>query len=65
MIVVVNLDPARPQEGLCVVPVQLGFPPAFHVEDLLTGELHPWRAGRNYIALPAGTSHVMKVQHRV
>ncbi len=65
VIVVVNLDPSSKQEGLCVVPVQLGFPPAFQVEDLLTGVRHPWRAGRNYIGLGPGKSHVMKVQRSV
>jgi starch synthase (maltosyl-transferring) len=61
LVVVVNLDPFGPREGLCVLPVQLGLPPAFTVEDLLTGERHPWRIGRNYVGLEAGRSHVMKV----
>jgi starch synthase (maltosyl-transferring) len=64
LIVVVNIDPAAPQEGLCIVPVQLGLPPAFQVTDLLTGERHPWRAGRNYVRLDPGKAHIMKVLHR-
>jgi starch synthase (maltosyl-transferring) len=61
LVVVVNLDPFDRREGLCVLPVQLGLPPAFAVEDLLTGERHAWRIGRNFVALPPGRSHVMKV----
>jgi len=64
LIVVVNIDPAAAQEGLCIVPVQLGLPPAFQVTDLLTGERHPWRAGRNYVRLDPGKAHIMKVLHR-
>jgi starch synthase (maltosyl-transferring) len=65
LIVVVNLDPTAPQEGLCILPVQLGLPPAFMVEDLLTGERHPWRIGRNYVGLDPDRSHVLKVVHGV
>jgi starch synthase (maltosyl-transferring) len=61
LIVVVNLDPLGPREGLCILPVQLGLPPAFTVEDLLTGQRHAWRIGRNYVGLEAGRSHVLKV----
>jgi len=45
--------------------VQLGLPPAFTVEDLLTGERHPWRIGRNYVGLLPGRAHVLKVVHGV
>jgi len=65
LVIVVNLDPFDPQEGLCVLPVQLGLPPAFTVEDLLTGQRHPWRIGRNYVGLLPGRAHVMKVLHGV
>jgi starch synthase (maltosyl-transferring) len=62
VIVVVNIDPVAPQEGLAVVPVALGFPPAFVVRDLLAGdESHSWRIGRNYVRLAPGQSHVLKV----
>jgi starch synthase (maltosyl-transferring) len=63
LVIVVNLDPLDPQEGLCILPVQLGLPPAFTVEDLLTGKRHPWRIGRNYVGLLPGRAHVMKVLH--
>jgi len=59
---VVNLDPARAQEGLCIVPPDLGLPPEFPVEDLLTGERYRWRIGRNYVGLPPGGAHLMKAE---
>jgi starch synthase (maltosyl-transferring) len=65
LIVIVNIDPFAPHEGLCVLPVQLGLPPAFTVKDLLTGERHPWRIGRNYVGLLPGRAHVLKVVHGV
>jgi starch synthase (maltosyl-transferring) len=61
IVVVVNLDPFAPHEGLAVVPVALGLPPAFSVRDLLSGETYSWRIGRNYVALGPGRSHVLKV----
>ena len=61
VIVVVNLDPRAAHEGLCIVPVALRLPPAFVVRDLLSGEVYPWRIGRNYVRLDAGQSHVLKV----
>ncbi|MFL5953714.1 MAG: alpha-1,4-glucan--maltose-1-phosphate maltosyltransferase [Gaiellaceae bacterium] len=61
LISVVNLDPFAEQEGACVIPVALGFPPAFDAEDLLTGQAFTWRAGRNYVRLAPGKSHVLKV----
>jgi starch synthase (maltosyl-transferring) len=57
----VNLDPAETQEGVVVVPADLGTAPAFHVEDMLTGERYDWRLGRNYVRLAPGRSHVMAV----
>ncbi|HEU5362308.1 MAG TPA: alpha-1,4-glucan--maltose-1-phosphate maltosyltransferase [Gaiellaceae bacterium] len=61
VIVVVNVDPFNVQEGVCVVPVALRFPPAFDARDLLSGQTFTWRAGRNYVRLPPGKSHVIKV----
>jgi starch synthase (maltosyl-transferring) len=58
---VVNLDPFNEQAGVCVVPVVLGFPPAFEAADLLTGDSFTWRAGRNYVQLQPGKAHVLKV----
>jgi starch synthase (maltosyl-transferring) len=61
VVCVVNLDPFAEREGVCVVPVALGFPPAFDVRDLLTGEAFTWRVGRNYVRLAPGKSHLLKL----
>jgi starch synthase (maltosyl-transferring) len=61
VICVVNLDPFAEQEGSCVIPVALGFPPAFDARDLLSDASFTWRAGRNYVKLGPGKSHVLKV----
>ncbi|HEY1778082.1 MAG TPA: alpha-1,4-glucan--maltose-1-phosphate maltosyltransferase [Solirubrobacteraceae bacterium] len=54
LLVVVNLDPARVQEGVVIVPSRLGLPPAFEVHDLLSGERFSWRLGRNFVRLDPG-----------
>ena len=51
MICVVLLDPDQAQEGVCVVPHDLGLPPSFEVADELTGERFTWQVGRNYVRL--------------
>ena len=61
VLVVVNIDPYNESEGVCIVPVALRFPPAFDARDLLSGQTFTWRAGRNYVRLPPGKSHVIKV----
>ena len=61
VIVVVNLDPFAEREGSCVIPVSLGFPPAFDARELLTDASFTWRAGRNYVKLGPGKSHLLKV----
>jgi starch synthase (maltosyl-transferring) len=61
VVCVVNLDPFSEREGVCIVPVVLGFPPAFDVRDLLTGESFTWRVGRNYVRLAPGKSHLLKL----
>jgi starch synthase (maltosyl-transferring) len=61
VVCVVNIDPFAEREGVCVVPVALGYPPAFEVRDLLTGAAFTWRAGRNYVQLGPGKAHVLKV----
>jgi len=61
LLVVVNLDPARPQEGVVIVPSRLGLPPVFEVADLLDGERFSWRLGRNFVRLDPGerAAHVL------
>jgi starch synthase (maltosyl-transferring) len=61
VIVVVNLDPATTQEGICLLPVSTGLPPAYRVRDLLGGDDWTWHIGRNYVKLPPGGSHVLRI----
>ena len=51
VIIVVNVDPFSEREGVCTVPVTLGFPPVFSGQELLSGVAFTWRAGRNYVRL--------------
>jgi starch synthase (maltosyl-transferring) len=62
VICIVNVDAVAPQEGLCVVPAWLGFPPAFRVLDLVSGQRYPWTLGRNFVRLEPGKSHLFKVE---
>jgi starch synthase (maltosyl-transferring) len=64
LIVVANVDPHNVQEGIVVIPDELGLAPVFAVEDLLDGERHNWRLGRNYVRLDPGerAGHVLLVQ---
>jgi starch synthase (maltosyl-transferring) len=64
VIAVVNIDPYQPQEGLAVVPADLGLAPAFTVYDLLSHERYQWRIGPNYVRLEPGSrqAHVLRVE---
>jgi starch synthase (maltosyl-transferring) len=63
LLMVVNIDPHNPQEGVALVPAHLGLPPVFTVEDLLTGDHFDWRIGENYVRLDPGANqtHVFRV----
>jgi starch synthase (maltosyl-transferring) len=62
VLTVVSLDPAADQEGVCIVPSDLGLPPSFPVEDeLASGSRFHWRLGRNYVRLAPGQAHVLGV----
>jgi hypothetical protein len=61
LIVAVNLDPRSAQEGVAVVPVALGLPPAYTATELLTGDEFHWRIGRNFLRLDPGQSHILQV----
>jgi starch synthase (maltosyl-transferring) len=63
IIAVVSLDPFGVQEGSAVIPANLGLPPVFAVEDLLTGEHFDWRIGGNFLRLEAGQrqAHLLRV----
>jgi starch synthase (maltosyl-transferring) len=64
VVVVVNIDPHQTQEGVAVVPADLGTPPAFSVHDVLADERYQWRIGHNYVRLEPGVrqAHVMRVE---
>jgi starch synthase (maltosyl-transferring) len=64
IIVCVNVDPHVAQEGIALVPGDLDLPGGFGVRDLVTGAVHRWGTGRNYIRLdPAVTpAHVFQVE---
>jgi len=64
LLTVVNLDPQWAQEGSVTIPANLGLPPAFGVEDLLTDARYDWRIGPNYVRLEPGGAHVMRVSGR-
>jgi starch synthase (maltosyl-transferring) len=62
IIAVVTLDPVAAQEGVVVVPYELGLPPIFEVTDLLSRERFDWRLGRNYVRLdPYRVAHLLRV----
>jgi starch synthase (maltosyl-transferring) len=61
VVVVVNLDAAAEHEGVAVLPAALGFPPAFHADELLSDATFTWHTGRNYVRLGPGQSHVLRV----
>jgi starch synthase (maltosyl-transferring) len=64
VITIVNLDSHNAQEGVAVVPYDLGVPPAFTVTDLLDDQRYDWRVGRNYVRLDPGerSAHVLRVE---
>ena len=64
IITVVNIDPHQAQEGLAIIPANLGLPPSFAAHDLLTDERYVWRIGPNYVRLEPGIrqAHVVRVE---
>jgi starch synthase (maltosyl-transferring) len=62
VIAVVNIDPHQTQEGLAVIPANLGLPPVFTVQDLLGEQGFQWRIGPNYVRLGPGQSHLARVE---
>jgi starch synthase (maltosyl-transferring) len=63
VVVVVNLDPFTAQEGVCILPMATGLPPAYRVHDLIAagGGEWTWHIGRNYVRLEPGKSHVLRI----
>jgi len=64
IITVVSIDPHQTQEGLAIVPANLGLPPSFTAHDLLTDERYLWRIGANYVRLEPGIrqAHIVRVE---
>ena len=64
VITVVSIDPHQTQEGLAIVPANLGLPPSFTAHDLLTDERYQWRIGPNFVRLEPGVrqAHVVRVE---
>jgi starch synthase (maltosyl-transferring) len=62
LIVVVNLDPALPSEGLVMVTPALELPDGFQVQDLLTDATYGWTTGGNYVRLGPGQAHILHVR---
>jgi starch synthase (maltosyl-transferring) len=61
VVVVVNLDAEATQEGVCILPVSTGLPPAYPAHDLIGGETWTWHIGRNYVRLAPGQSHLLRI----
>ena len=64
IIVCVNVDPHSAHEGIALVPGDLDLPGGFGVRDLITGAVHRWGVGANYIRLDPATTpaHVFQVE---
>ncbi len=64
VITCVNIEPGTAQEGVAVIPDELGLPPVFRVHDLLSEERFDWRIGRNYVRLDPGerVAHLLAVE---
>jgi len=62
VICVVNLDPMRTHEGVCVLPASTGLAPTYRVRDVVGETEWTWHLGRNYVRLQPGQSHVLVVR---
>jgi starch synthase (maltosyl-transferring) len=62
LVITVNLDPFGFREGLVEVPPEVGLPPSFAVQDLLSDDTYAWRTGGNYVGLAPGRAHVLHVR---
>jgi starch synthase (maltosyl-transferring) len=70
ILVVVSLDPWRPQETMLEVPLELlqcTEDETYQVHDLLSGERFLWSGRRNYVALDPHQrpAHVFRVRKKV
>jgi starch synthase (maltosyl-transferring) len=64
IITIVSVDPQQAQEGLAIVPANLGLPPTFTAHDLLTDERFLWHIGANYVRFEPGVrqAHIVRVE---
>ena len=64
ILVCVNVDPHNAHEGIAMVPGDLDLPREFTVRDLVTGAVHRWGVGANYVRLDPATTpaHVFSVE---
>ena len=65
VITAVSLDPDHEQEGVVIVPAELGLPPSFTATDLLSEQSWTWRLGRNYVRLVPhvdAAAHVLRIE---
>ncbi len=64
IVCVVNTDPFHAQEGIALIPDDLGLPFAFRVRDMITGDIYHWSVGANYVRLDPAltTAHVLRVE---
>jgi starch synthase (maltosyl-transferring) len=64
IVCVVNTDPHHAQEGIALIPDDLGLDAGFRVRDLITGDVYHWSVGANYVRLDPAmtTAHVLRVE---
>lgn len=67
VMIVVNLDPTRPQEGGVRVPLadlELGVDEQYVVKDLVTDESYRWRGENNFVRLDPSrqVAHVLRLE---
>ena len=64
ILVCVNVDPHTAHEGIAMIPGDLDMPREFTVRDLVTGAVHRWGIGPNYVRLDPATTpaHVFVVE---
>jgi starch synthase (maltosyl-transferring) len=64
ILVCVNVDPHSAHEGIAMIPGDLDLPREFTVRDLVTGAVHRWYLGPNYVRLDPATTpaHVFVVE---
>ncbi|NBB73463.1 MAG: DUF3416 domain-containing protein [Bacteroidetes bacterium] len=69
ILVVTNLDPHQPHEGLVELPLaalDLPTDEPYHVEDLLSGAHYTWQGTQNYVKLAPNETpaHIFRLHHK-